>query len=475
MKKLLILVLPALFLVSCVKDLQDYNVDTKKPSVVSPDPLFSNATTGLNDWMASVNVNVNVFRFYAQYLSTTTYLDEPRYDMTTRLIPQNLWNAMYVSTLSDLNEAAKLINADKIVAPEVKQNKLATIEIMSVYAYSILVNTFGDIPYSQALDVNNPQPVYDDAKTVSEDLLKRVTDAVSKLDDSAEAFGDADLIYGGDVAKWKKFGNSLKLKLAMVMADADAAVAKQAVSEAAAGDLILDNADDAQLTFLVSSPNNNPLSDDVPPRSSRKDFVGANTIIDYMNSVSDPRLPSYFTSVDGAFVGGTYGFSAVYAEKSTVSSRIIDPTNPNVMLDAAEVHFLLAEAIERGFITGDAKEHYDAAIRASFEYWDAGSADTYLAQEKVDYSNAASGATWQEKIGVQKWLALYNRGFDAWTSWRLLDFPALKKPDVAEVPEIPTRLIYPIIENSLNKGNTAAAAAKIGGDEPTTKLWWDVK
>jgi len=176
MKKLLILILPALFMVSCVKDLQDYNVDTKNPSKVAAEPLFANGTKSMNDWMATINVNTNVFCFYAQYLTATTYVDEPRYNMTTRTIPQALWNAMYVSTLANFKESARLLKEDKVVSEDnpQKKNKYAMIEIMNVYAYSLLVNTFGDIPYSQALDVNNPQPVYDDAKTVTLDLFKRL-------------------------------------------------------------------------------------------------------------------------------------------------------------------------------------------------------------------------------------------------------------------------------------------------------------
>jgi hypothetical protein len=384
---------------------------------------------------------------------------------------------MYVSTLANFKESARLLKEDKVVSEDnpQKKNKYAMIEIMNVYAYSLLVNTFGDIPYSQALDVNNPQPVYDDAKTVTLDLFKRLDAAIAQITPDAGGFGSADLVYGGDAAKWLKFGNSLKLKLAMLLSDADNADAKTFASAAiASGNLILDNADNATLAYLASPPNNNPLSSNVPPISSRQDYVAANTIIDYMNSTSDARRASYFTTVDGAYVGGKYGFTSPYGNNSHLSTNVTATSTPNVMLDASEVHFLLAEAIERGFTTGTAADEYNAAIRASFDYWGAGSADDYLAQDKVNYTNAASGATWQEKIGVQKWVSLFNRNYDGWTSWRQLNFPALVKPDAPTVPDIPTRLIYPIIENSLNKGNTEAAAAKIGGDSPNTKLWWDV-
>jgi hypothetical protein len=133
----------------------------------------------------------------------------------------------------------------------------------------------------------------------------------------------------------------------------------------------------------------------------------------------------------------------------------------------------LAEAVERGFISGNAEEFYNAAISASMDYWGVTGTADYLAQAGVSYATA--GDTWQQKIGNQKWLAMYNRGFDAWTDWRRLDFPALVKPDAQGVPEIPKRLIYPIIENTLNAANTTAAGAAIGGDDSATRLFWDTK
>jgi len=475
MKKLLIFALiPAFFLGGCVNSLDDYNIDSKKPSKVDAAPLFSNSTKGLNDVLNSVNVNTNVFRFYVQHLATTTYLEEPRYNMVTRTIPQALWNAMYVSTLADLKEAKGIIEANQILNADVKKNQIATIDVMQVYAYSVLVNTFGDIPYTESLDINNPQPKYDDAKTVTLDLLSRLDTDIAALNADADGFGTADIIYGGNVGKWQKFANSLRLKLAMVIADVDPGTAGAKIAASAALPLITSNADNALFKY-VGAPNNNPLSNDVPPRSARQDFVMANTLVDEMNTLNDPRRAAYFTTVGGEYVGGKYGFSNVYANFSTFSTKVTATTFPGNMLDASEVNFLLAEAVERGFITGDAKSYYDAAITASLAYWGVTGVEDYLAQATVDYSNAGSGASWQEKIGTQKWIALYNRGFDAWTDWRRLDFPVLVAPDASGVPPIPKRLIYPIIENSLNAANTKAAAAAIGGDDSATRLFWDVK
>lgn len=474
MKKLLIyFCLPLLFFTGCVNSLDDYNVDSKKPSKVEAGPLFTYGTKQINDLLCSTNVNVNVYRFYVQHFTATTYLDEPRYNMVSRTIPQATWDRMYISTLSNLEEAKKIVTADEVVAADVKANQLAMIDILQVYAYSILVNTFGNIPYTEALNADNPQPKYDDAKTVTLDLLKRLDGDLAALN-GAGGFGSADILYNGNAAKWARFANSLRLKLAMVLADEDPGKASEVAKAAVGGELITSNADNALFGY-VASPNNNPVWLDIPPISSRQDFVAASTLVDRMNDLNDPRRGAYFTTVGstGEYIGGKYGFNNIYASFSTFSPKIGANDFPGNMLDAAEVNFLLAEAVERNFITGNAQNYYNDAIKASMEYWGVSGADDYLSQPSVDYADSSSGATWQEKIGVQKWIAFYNRPFDAWTSWRILDFPVLIKPDAPLVPEIPKRLIYPPINYNLNADQTNSAAAAVGGDDSATKLFWD--
>ncbi len=192
MKRYLIyLLLPVLFITSCVNSLDDYNVDTKKPSSVEAGPLFAFSSKAINDLLNSTNVNINVYRFYVQYFTSTTYLDEPRYDITTRTIPQASWDRMYVTALSNLKEAKRIVTADKVISAETKANQLAMIDVLEVYAYSILVNTFGDVPYTESLNIDNPQPKYDDAKTITLDLIKRLDADVAAINSAGSGFGSA--------------------------------------------------------------------------------------------------------------------------------------------------------------------------------------------------------------------------------------------------------------------------------------------
>ena len=482
MKKILSIFLVILVFSSCTK-LEDLNKNIKDPTSVPGESLFTAAQKRLFDQMTTPNVNLNIWRMFVQQWTETTYTDESNYDIITRPIPASHWNQLYVSVLKNLDESAKVIKASGNKPGDnaaVLENKLAIIEVMNVYTYSILVESFGNVPYTQALTDGVLLPKYDDGLTVYKDLIARLNAAIGKMNPSYGSLDASDNMYGGDVSKWLKFANSLKLRMGMLLSDVEPALAKATV-EAAAPGALTSNADNARLIYLTSQPNDNPIYENLVA-SGRHDFVGADTYINKMNDLNDPRLPFYFTQVDTssvvgttklAYVGGVYGASNDYTQYSHVSDPIQAPTFEALIFDAEETEFLLAEGVERGFtVGGTAAGHYGNAITLSIEYWGGtpAQASTYLAQTKVAYSTATG--TWKQKIGEQKWLGLYNRGFEAWTSWRLLDFPVLVAPADAKT-DIPVRLTFPVVEQTLNGANYTAAAAAIGGDAVTTKLFWD--
>ena len=477
MKKIFLILFPLALLTACVDSLDDYNIDQKRASLVPARTLFTNGIKGVTDNITTPSVNSNNFRLFVQQWTTTTYLNEPRYNMVARTYSQTFWQGIYRDALSDFKEARRLVDEDLLLDPVIKNNQLALIGIMEVYSWSVLVNTFGDIPYSDALDPLKPLPKYDDAATIYSDLLTRLDVALGQLTPGVATFGTGDVLYAGSAAQWVKFGNSLKLKLAMTLVDVDPNNAKTLVEQAAAN-VLASNADNAIFKY-TASPNNNPISQNLNPIfTSREDFVAASTVVDPMNTLNDPRRPFYFTQVAGSYVGGKYGFSNTYAEFSHASDKIIAATFEALLMDYAEVEFLLAEAGERGFtVSGTAAEHYTKGITASILYWGGtqAQADTYVAQPDVAYATAAGD--YKEKIGFQKWLALYNRGWEAWNEWKRLDAPNLVPPSgegiVTEL-KIPVRMIYPVSEQTQNGAQRSAAAAAIGSDEPTTKLFWDV-
>ncbi|GAB3306426.1 RagB/SusD family nutrient uptake outer membrane protein [Hymenobacter tenuis] len=482
MKKSLLYILPALVLAtSCVETLDDYNVDPKRPqSGQVPGPtLVSSAELALARTVVSPSVNLNPFRLYTQYWAETTYFDESIYDIKTRNINGGFWTSIYRDVLRDLQEAKTIISAnnDPLFDPAAKANQLASIEVLEVYAWATLVDTFGDVPYSEALDFLKA-PKYDDDAAIYTDLIARLDAAIAKFDEGAGSLDQADLLYGqgrGGVEGFVKFANSLKLRLALTIADKDPTTAAKMVSEVK-GKLISSNEENAIVSFQSSNPNTNPLFEQLV-QSGRNDFVGANTFINKLNELKDPRIDNYFKlAKDGTFKGGVYGTSNNYATFSAPGTEQENATHPGTLLSYAQVEFLLAEAVERGFDVGGgtAESHYNAAVTASILEW--GGTETeaaaYLAQPSVKYTTAAGD--YKQKIGVQKWIALYDQPVDSFREYRRLDSPTLTAPAGA-LSALPKRFPYPVVEQNLNATNNTAAAAAIGGDNVETRVFWDVK
>ncbi len=488
-KKILLTIAIVVFaIISCKKDLTGLNVDTKDASMVPAEALFANAQKNLSDLLASTNVNLNVFRLITQQWTETTYTDESRYNLTTRMIPDNFFQVLYRDVLEDFQQAKNIIASDPSKSAGVKANQLAIADIMEVYAYQMLVNTFGNVPYTAALNYANITPKYDDAYTIETDLLNRLTVDIANLsaNSTSASYGSSDLIYAGNISAWIKFGNTLKLKLAMLFADKYPAIAATNITSSLIAGVFQSNADNALVKYLNTTPNTNPLWIDLV-QSGRTDFVASQTIVNMMESLNDPRMPMYFTQISGAYVGGVNGASNIYSSYSAPSSLFVNPTLASVFLDYAETEFLLAEAAERGLGgASGAEAYYNAGVQASIQYWydivnasgtintgtnSATAYSAYITQPSVAYSTATG--TYKQKIGQQKYIALYNRGFDAWTEWRRLGYPVLQ-PATGASTGIPVRFTYPIKEQNLNGANYSQAAGVIGGDFVTTRLFWDI-
>jgi len=383
---------------------------------------------------------------------------------------------MYVNVLSNLHASDSILAADKSTLPAVIKNERAIVDIMEVYTFNVLVNSFGNVPYSQALNYNNLTPRYDDAKTIQQDLQRRLTADIANLDPTNNSFAvTEDLFYGGNVSKWVAFANTLQIKIAMTLADVDNADAQSLVQNDNAK-AFQSTATDAIWQYLAV-PNNNPTYNALV-LANRTDFVACSTLMNYLLSMSDPRLPGFFgTNQTGQYVGAPIGVPTPYATVSKPAAGLNLPTTPYVFMDYMDLEFYRAEAIERGYnIPGTAEQHYDSAIAISIRYWGGSQAavNTYLARPDVAYTTAPG--TWRQKIGFQKWIALYCRGFDGWTELRRFDYPAMVVPQGA-VSGFPNRMTYPATtasEQALNGANYTQAASAIGGDKAETKLYWDI-
>ncbi|MEX0316009.1 MAG: SusD/RagB family nutrient-binding outer membrane lipoprotein [Allomuricauda sp.] len=487
MKKLVLTIFSALILFSSCNDerYEDLNINPNSPLTVGSGSLFSASTKAMVDQMTSISVNLNHFRFFAQYVAQRNFSAESNYDLITRNVALNHWGRVYRNVLFDLQDARTRVQEEVdsgLIEANIGANRTALIDILSVYTWQQMVDTFGNIPYTDALmGLDTLQPEYEDAQTIYEDLFTRLDAALSMLDVSASAFGGDDLIYGDNMTNWRKFGNSVKLRLGIRVSEFApmATTAQSAIEEAVAAGVFDSNWDNFKLTYESTPPNTNPVWVTMVQSGRPADYFPSNTIVDYMNDLEDPRRPFYFhdnitDETDNIiYVGGIYGATNDLATTTHLNELITDPTFRGVLLDYSEVSFMLAQASELQFnVGGDAATHYTNGIIACMQDWGVEEEDitTYLNRSDVDY-NTAPG-TWREKLGLQYWLAMYNRGFAGWTAWRQLDAPALNVAADSQNP-VPNRYTYPVEEQTLNGANYTSAAQAIGGDTQQVKVFWD--
>jgi hypothetical protein len=473
MKKYIVAITALVTLWSCQSDEQyeDLNRDPKNPTEVASEFLFTAATVSMADNMASPNVNDALYRFLAQYWSTTTYLDEPNYNLQSRNNPDNVWSEIYRDVIFDLQDAKRIVMENAELSQSEKDARMGQIEVMEVYAWHVLVDTFGDIPYSQALQAEEfPLPEYDDDMVIYEDLISRLTAANTMLG-AGQGYTGADPVYGGDMNKWMLFANSLKLRLGMRISDANPGLSQSTVESAVAAGVIMSNEDNATLQYQANDPNTNPLWVDLI-QSGRADFLASATIVDYMNELDDPRRMYYFDdNLDEGYEGGVYGGSNNYSAFTQIGDLFEDPTREGIFIDHAEVRFNLSMASELGYnVPGDAETHYNEAITASITYWGGSEDDAsaYLSQADVAYD----GST--EQYAKQFWIAMFDNPFQGWSVWRKYDAPELAIPAEFETP-VPLRFTYPIDEQNLNNSNYVNASEAIGGDDQQTPVFWDVE
>lgn len=467
--------------VASCDNLDDMNKNEKAYETALPSALMTSAQVNYAYFLTNASVNSNNFRAYAQHWSTSTYTDEANYNQAKRNLGSSHAVLLYRDVLQDLVNAQKQIQNTKVLGPieeGIKKNQLAILEVQIVMAYQTLVDLFGNVAYSEALDIKKfPLPKYDDAKTIYFDLASRLDAAIAALNDENGSFGNADLIFHGNVAKWKTLANSVKLKMGLHLADVDAVKAKAMVESAFSSGVMSKEADTALFQYFSSITDMNPLYDSLVNESQ---INIAEFFVNELNGKEDPRRDFFFnpnSKVNGQYKGAPYAKQVNYADYSNTGARLRQKTNPGIIFDYTETCFLLAEAASRGFSVGaDAATYYAKGIEASMKFWGVSdvNAQTYLARPDVAFATATG--TDKQKIAYQLWIAYYNRGFEAWTEYRRLDYPILAAPPTAVQEaegKVPVRNIYSTSDKTLNAANYEAASAAIGGDLMTTKIFWD--
>lgn len=456
-------------LVSCQSDLTSLNEDPKHPSVLPSENLLATALFQSSYYMDNPSVNFNNYRFFTQQWAEGQYPQETQYDLVTRNQPRNHFNRMYVYSLNNLRQAKENLKKE-VETEDVRTNKLATLEIQEIFIWENLVDTFGDVPYSEAFKPNEVlTPKYDDAKTIYIDLIKRIDAVIAAVKPSAKGYGSGDLVYAGSMPKWVKFANSVKLRLGINLADVDPTLSKATVESAIAGGVI-SSEEEAYKFKYDGNTFSNPVFDNLVA-SNRDDFVPSEIVINTMSSLSDPRMEKWFTKVGGIYKGGVFGeLNDPYSDFSHLNDYFRSSTTASNLLSYAEVNFLKAEAAARGYSAGGtAADLYATAVTSSMK--ENGVADASITTYLV--AHPYNAANWKQSIGVQAWIAMFNKGLACWNFTRRLDNPTLVNPPKSNLSSVPYRMPYSDQEYVLNGTNVNAAASKIGGDKATTKLFWD--
>jgi hypothetical protein len=397
------------------------------------------------------------------------------------------------------------------------------IRIWKAQVFMGLVDAYGNVPYFEAgRAVSNEifYPVYDDDAVIYDDLYKEITASMAAFNTSAD-FVSADLFYGANaenstasaadqVAKWKKLGNSLLLRLGMRYSKVNPAKAADIVAEAFAGGVMASNADNAYVKYdgsrYVQAENNNL-------RNFSHFNYAAEPFVDQLKSTNDPRGKFIVANFDdpgavaldaspdtvlanqfGVPIGvnnlqlsadpyrGSRGSGLNYSQMNiwTVAS----PAAPDFWVTYAQTSLLLAEAAQRGWVTGSAETYYENGIRADMEVYalypgttpiTASAIDTYLSQPAVDFSQAGTDEEAFELINTQYWIVNIRNGTEAFANFRRSGYPAIS-PNLYNNNfngGFARRLSYPNLEASSNEVNYLVAADALGGDNLTARVFWD--
>lgn len=456
---------------SC-NDFGDMNVSPNSPA----NPNTASLLTG-----AQRNVGAAVTRIvpalYVQQFGDVTYIEESRY----RTVNFD-YNGWYTGPLNALNYIIKLNTdeATKVAAAAngSNNNQIATARILKAYFFQTLTDLYGDIPYSDALKgSDNFSPKFDKQQDIYNDLFKEWKEAIGQFDNGATIQGD--ILLSGNIARWKKFANSLRAIAALRLSKVDPVKGKAEFAAAIADGVLTSNADNVVYRYLSEANNEHPLYNNYIT-TNRKDYALSNTFVDYLKKTSDPRLPALAEkTINGDYAGVPYSVFPVTwkaQEVSLAAPALRQQNSPVNVVTYAQVLLAQAEAAKLGWTTGNAKALYESAIKASLEQYGVyteAAYQAYLAQPDVAYSDAKA----IEQISNQRWVTLFYNGPEAWAEWRRTGFPVLapaQKP-FNNVTEVPRRLAYPTTEATLNKTNYTEVVARQGADNLVTRVWWDKK
>jgi len=476
--KTIVLISALLFIViGCTKDFEDMNVNPNEPSLVPTSYLLTNAQFNIMDGIWDEWWNGRQGLLYSQYWSQTAYSEESRFQPRTN-ITNTYWNLFYLNMMDLQNIIEINTNEDtkgSAAAYGPNENQIAVAKIMKAFTFHMLTDIWGDIPYTDALTgLDNIHPSYSKQSDIYTDLLAELKAAQAMI---VSGNIEGDMIYGGDMTKWKKFANSLRMRVALRTSKVNPTGYKAEVQAAIDAGVFTSVDDDAYFQFSAGNEaSSNPLYLAYFV-DNRTDFAVSELMINTLKNNSDPRLSLYADPAvnTGTYEGLEYGLdnSNTAAAAGTSGDAVSLPSAAVVlaqdakawMMTYAEVCFIKSEIMDWD------QGEYQNGIKAAMVTWGVSEADadTYI---------AAAPAASAETVATEKWLALYMQGNQGWFEVRRTGYPALGLPADGTLEDIgnrnyPSRLYYPDREQVVNNGSYLDAVAAQGTDGLGTRLWWD--
>ena len=456
-----------LFSTSC-GEFGDINIDPNNTVSVAPETLLTSALRTVSSVEGPA-----IGALYAQHMAETQYSDASRY------LDVNFdFNGWYTGALADLNEIIRLNESEDTAADALvsgsNANQIAVARILKAFFFHHMTDRWGALPYSTALQGrDNFKPSYDSQEAIYDAIFAELDAAVAQMDGGNGV--DGDFIFGGDMDKWARFANTVRMTAALRISNVNPSKAQTEFNAALAGGLIEEN---VMYPYLGETNNQNPWFGRF---ITRTDYAISDVLADRLRDLNDPRLDAFAdpAPATGDVQGMPYGIEdAGSIPNSDVSfphvSNVRGQDAPIGIYTMAQVYFCRAEAAVLGWTSDNAEEMYNMGVKASMEQWGVFEETAY--NEYVTNDAPYDSADPLPGIGEQKWIALYTQGYEAWKEWRRTGYPALAPaPDPLNASgEIPRRQAYPTSERDLNADNYNAAVSAQGADELSTRLWWDV-
>ncbi|HEY0739926.1 MAG TPA: SusD/RagB family nutrient-binding outer membrane lipoprotein [Chryseosolibacter sp.] len=455
MKKSFILFAALIILGACNNFDEEINTNPNLPSKASGPQLLANAMLSLPTLSSSAQA-----QFMSQYLAETQYVTASLYPQSSTSF-YSLYQGPLVNIETVLNTS--LLNNDQVVG-----------KILKAYYFWQITDRWGDVPYSEALDSKNLTPAYDSQESIYNALFALLDEANATPTPIPITH---DIMYGGNMTRWKKLGNSIRLLMALRLSKVNPTRGAEEFNKALTAGVMTANTDNFVFKHLLDANNQNFWYGQVVVQR-REWWALTEGLVDKMLPVGDPRLAVYGNRAraNNQYVGQLYGDIENFdtEDYSLLGSAIFAQNAPVYLVTYAQVLFAQAEAAKLGWISGGdvlAKAKYDEAITQSISQWTGSTtgAAALLAQPGVAYDPANA----IQQIATQRWIHLFMNGYEGWAEWRRTGFPDdLVKPQGTEVPR---RLIYIESEKFNNTDNyTSAVQRQFSGEDGLYgRVWWD--